>query len=189
MTQTAVEWFANQLGIKNGSMLEQAKEMEKQQIIDANYDGQRLHSKSCTKQMLQDNAESYFAETYGSKGSDEHIGDTNKMICTDDNCPHCAEDIAQMQDDEINDIIKNDTSVMLVCEDCGMETCDCGLTDDEIIIRDLHKQLTSSQTEISDEEIYKEAEHKSKIFRGWTEYETSAWVMACQWYREQLKKK
>lgn len=58
----------------------QAKKMEKEQIIDANYDGQRLHSKSCTKQMLQDNAESYFAETYGSNGSDEHIVDTNEMI-------------------------------------------------------------------------------------------------------------
>jgi len=160
--QTAVEWLVKEIENlitidtfkKWIELKEQAKEMEKQQIIDAADDGQRLHSKSCTKQMLQDNAESYFAETYGSKGSDEHIGDTNKMICTDDNCPHCAEDIAQMQDDEINDIIKNDTSVMLVCEDCGMETCDCGLTDDEIIIRDLHKQLTSSQTEISDEEIY-----------------------------------
>lgn len=46
-----------------------------------------------------------------------------------------------------------------------------------------------NQTEISDEEIMKEAEHKSKIFKGWTTYETSAWVMGCQWYREQLKKK
>jgi hypothetical protein len=40
-------------------------EMEKQQIIDANYDGQRLHAKSVTNLMLQDNAESYYNETYG----------------------------------------------------------------------------------------------------------------------------
>lgn len=78
---TAVEWLIEQIkndhinkaltGLEWMKIFEQAKEMEKQQIIDANYDGQRLHSKSCTKQMLQDNAESYFAETYGSKGSDE----------------------------------------------------------------------------------------------------------------------
>ena len=77
MTQTAVEWLIEKM-LDSGIGIckewrEQAKEMEKQQIIDANYDGQRLHSKSCTKQMLQDNAESYFDETYGSKGSDENF--------------------------------------------------------------------------------------------------------------------
>jgi len=61
----------------------------------------------------------------------------------------------------------------------------------EFIVQAIREKIarTSSQTEISDEEIFKEAEHKSKIFRGWTTYENSAWVMACPWYREQLKKK
>ena len=35
MKQTSIEWFAHQLGITSGSMLEQAKEMHKQEIIDA----------------------------------------------------------------------------------------------------------------------------------------------------------
>lgn len=35
MKQTAVEWFAQQLGITSGSMLEQAKQMEEEQKIDA----------------------------------------------------------------------------------------------------------------------------------------------------------
>lgn len=52
-----------------------------------------------------------------------------------------------------------------------------------------HVPDVRKMVEISDEDIYKEAEHKSKIFRGWTTYETSAFIMACQWYREQLKKK
>lgn len=32
---TAVEWFAQQLGITNGTMLEQAKQMEHEQICEA----------------------------------------------------------------------------------------------------------------------------------------------------------
>lgn len=35
MKQTAVEWFANQLGITSGTMLEQAKEMERRQMNPA----------------------------------------------------------------------------------------------------------------------------------------------------------
>ena len=42
-----------------------AKEMEKQQIIDAHLDGQSLVS--CKDEY----AEQYYNETYGSKGSDE----------------------------------------------------------------------------------------------------------------------
>ena len=68
--QSAVEWleqkakeFAIDLDLLH--YFEQAKEMEKEQIIDANYDGQRLHAKSVTNLMLQDNAESYYNETYG----------------------------------------------------------------------------------------------------------------------------
>lgn len=33
--QTSIEWFAEQLGIKSGTMLEQAKAMHKEEIIDA----------------------------------------------------------------------------------------------------------------------------------------------------------
>jgi len=50
-------------------------------------------------------------------------------------------------------------------------------------------ETKSSQQEISDEEIEKEAEKRSKSFNGFTTYEKSAWVMACKWYREQLKQR
>jgi hypothetical protein len=43
------------------------------------------------------------------------------------------------------------------------------------------------QQEISDKEIEEEAEKRSKSFNGFTTYEKSVWVMACKWYREQLK--
>ena len=58
MAQTAVEWLVEQMEIKNPNWLkeeiEQAKEMEKQQIIDAcNVE------KDCYK-----NAEQYYKETF-----------------------------------------------------------------------------------------------------------------------------
>lgn len=45
---------------------------------------------------------------------------------------------------------------------------------------------TSSQTEISDEEIYKQAD---KEFRHFEDEDKDIWIRACQWYREQLKSK
>jgi hypothetical protein len=58
------------------SILEKAKKLEKQQIIDAWFDGYggSAHSE-----------DEYYNETYGSKGSDEtlkenHIVDTNEMV-------------------------------------------------------------------------------------------------------------
>lgn len=70
--QTAVEWLINKHfgGIENVTPdfkkhIEQAKEMEKQQIINANFDGQRLHAKSVTNLMMEDNAEQYYNEIFG----------------------------------------------------------------------------------------------------------------------------
>jgi hypothetical protein len=42
MKQTALEWYAEQLGVTTGSMLERAKAMEKQQIEEAFNQGYRL---------------------------------------------------------------------------------------------------------------------------------------------------
>ena len=73
--QTAVEWLENKLktyclmtiSIKND--FEQAKEMEKQQIINAFWNGDNT---DCTsEQNSKEFAEQYYNETYGSKGSDE----------------------------------------------------------------------------------------------------------------------
>ena len=76
---TAVEWLEKEL-LKNGyvnkayynqdslnhleNLIEQAKEMEKQQILDAWDNG-------CEDDGIIDNAKQYYNETYGSKGSDE----------------------------------------------------------------------------------------------------------------------
>ena len=50
-------------------------------------------------------------------------------------------------------------------------------------ITDLAKQMEKEQTEISDEEIYKEAE---KHYRGLA---LTRFVQGAKWYREQLKQK
>jgi hypothetical protein len=67
--QTAVEWLEKKISdlvseyvLKN--LFEQAKEMEKEQIIESNYDGQSLHAKSVTSLMMKDNAEQYYNELY-----------------------------------------------------------------------------------------------------------------------------
>jgi hypothetical protein len=44
---------------------EQAKAMHKEEIMDANFYGQRLHAKSVTNTMMEDNAEQYYNETFG----------------------------------------------------------------------------------------------------------------------------
>lgn len=77
--QTAVEWLIQELkktGVGknlleqeyNKNITKQAKMLEKQQIIDA-YNNGDLRS-----------ADLYYDETYGSKGSDDHIADTNEMV-------------------------------------------------------------------------------------------------------------
>ena len=75
--QTAVEWLKaelesygspSQLDIKwdvFDQLINQALAMEKEQIIEANSDGQYLNCISLTKRMCLDNAEQYYNETYG----------------------------------------------------------------------------------------------------------------------------
>ena len=77
---TAVEWLIEQ--IKNDQnqkalsakewikVIEQAKQMEKEQIEDAHIEGQRVFDKHPHTQWTNDQAEHYYAETYGSKVSD-----------------------------------------------------------------------------------------------------------------------
>jgi hypothetical protein len=47
-------------------LIEQAKKMEKQQIIDAHIEGQRVFDKHPHTQWTNDQAEQYYNETYGS---------------------------------------------------------------------------------------------------------------------------
>ena len=66
-----------QLNIDTSDYLElkrQAKEMHKQEIIDAYGDGLNAHRTDFC------NRDEYFAKTYGSNGSDDHISDISKMV-------------------------------------------------------------------------------------------------------------
>ena len=73
-TQTAVEWFAFQImdswnDIQNGKtsideLIEQAKQMEKEQIMDAHIEGQRVFDKHPHTHWTNDQAEQYYNEMY-----------------------------------------------------------------------------------------------------------------------------
>ena len=91
--QTAVEWLVEQLlifgdkafnkeitlgeyHIKKNEVIQQAKEMEKQQIIDAYNKSFELRDKPYPT------ADKYYTSTHGSKESDDHIGDANEMVAS-----------------------------------------------------------------------------------------------------------
>jgi hypothetical protein len=82
MKQTAVEWLFDKLWDTPKdkftwyAILEQAKEMEKQQIIDVFGVGCHLESKRLIG--YHDVAEQHYNETYGSKGSDNSPKVENK---------------------------------------------------------------------------------------------------------------
>ena len=67
--QTAVEWFAENIkghiseGIRN-EVCEQAKQMEKEQIMDAHIEGQRVFDKHPHTHWTNDQAEQYYNEMY-----------------------------------------------------------------------------------------------------------------------------
>ena len=82
MKQTAVEWLfenTNKLlmdllqgnittisyGIKATELIYQAKQMEKEQLIDAHIEGQRVFDEHPHTQWTTDQAEQYYNETYG----------------------------------------------------------------------------------------------------------------------------
>jgi|688.fasta_scaffold00323_100 hypothetical protein len=61
--QTAVEWFYQRILAKDiESVFEQAKEMEKQQIIDANMAGQKFIG--AVPGHYKNDAEQYYNETF-----------------------------------------------------------------------------------------------------------------------------
>jgi len=61
--QTAVEWFAEQLGINNGTLLKRAKEMERQQIIEAHGD-KKIKSGGVGNYIETITGEKYYEKTY-----------------------------------------------------------------------------------------------------------------------------
>ena len=116
---------------------QQAKEMHKQEIIDAWI--------ATDNELQRLAAEQYYQETFVSKGSDDHkYYEQSRGINVDS---------FQSEAPKKEDYIVKVTDV------------------------------TSSQIEISDEEIEKAAAHYEPMVTR------RAWVSACKWYREQLKTK
>jgi hypothetical protein len=67
--QTAVEWYYQQTVIEGktnyAELEEQAKKMEKEQIVDSHIEGQRVFDKHPHTQWTNDQAEIYYNKTYG----------------------------------------------------------------------------------------------------------------------------
>ena len=78
--QTAVEWLINEIDMQFPSinikwkewMIEQAKQMEQEQIVDAHYQGYR--NDIGTTEV----SEQYYNETYGGQGSPDTTNTQNK---------------------------------------------------------------------------------------------------------------
>jgi hypothetical protein len=73
MKQTSIEWLQEQIfnsdwsnmsGEKKLNLFEVAKEMHKQEIIDAHIEGQRVFDKHDHTQWTTDQAEQYYQETF-----------------------------------------------------------------------------------------------------------------------------
>ena len=158
---TVIDWYENKLiqldidfgGHKNywierKKIREQAKEMEKQQIIDAYQEGDGdAYNLDATKEW----GEEYYNETYGSKGSDEtlkenHIVDTNEMVedtykvwecCGMEEC--ICKDSPMVK--RLKQHLKNITPEQFQSEiDEINKDMDDDLTDDEWVIKELKKE-------------------------------------------------
>ena len=66
--QTAVEWLVEKLDQNfdyvADTIIEQAKAMEKEQIVDAHIEGQRVFDEHPHTQWTNDQAEEYYNQTY-----------------------------------------------------------------------------------------------------------------------------
>ena len=69
---TAVEWLMDQMeqmqyfiGNDLYNAVKEAKQMEREQIMDAHIEGQRVFDKHPHTQWTNDQAEQYYKETYG----------------------------------------------------------------------------------------------------------------------------
>ena len=189
--QTAVEWLIKEIEEKHNfrfgnfywAEIQQAKEIEKQQIIDAfkASDDMIIETKEYIR-LINEDAEQYYNETYGSNGSDElgqslewdgevtqgidnHVPDVRKMV-EDDNYLTPV--------DWLMDRIKW----------INRETYDYLIKEGQYDRAKRMENPTSSQTEISDEEIEK---HLS--MKGHPLTYDNGFIDGAKWYREQLKQK
>ena len=101
--QTAVEWLEQELKkipfVNVIDVFEQAKEMEKQQIIDAF--GIGCHHESKRLVGYQDIAEQYYTSTYGSKGSNETNGNNVEKV------PNVTSSQTEISDEQAIEMLKD----------------------------------------------------------------------------------
>ena len=180
--QTAIEWiieqFAKYYAIHQlDEEIEQAKQMEKEQIIDAFFDG--------AYDADNISGEQYYNEAYGSSTPELRHKDGTPMrkynspklkaIEMENELEEAAENYGwKIKTNTFSDAVKANELAESAKQD--------------FIEGAKWQQETSAQTEISDEEI-----EKSNPFRiDGGAYNSSAayqWLKGAKWYREQLKQK
>ena len=188
---TAVEWLIEELKKVHHpteAMIMYAKKLEKQQIIDAWWNGHDTRDNSLIHPSEDCNG--YYNETYGSKGSDE-----TKVVEFD----HLKKEVTSSQT-EISEHRFTEKDIRFAYMQGYNRGVDGNSNHMESYIEHL-KSTKSSQTEISDEEMmyseddvcnfvewmnlhYRALEHtiSLKDVNGTKE-------LLQKWYREQLKKK
>jgi hypothetical protein len=209
---TAVEWLIDRIDISSPFMIseddiQKAIQMEKQQIIDAWHKGYDNQSPMIDEENC---GQTYYNETYGSKGSDEtlkdyHIVDTNEMVKRGTLKKRMDKDgwFVVFQSNAYNE--SDMAYELLKSQEIDIDMYDVYKDGDEITFEVVNKKwakitpflypfkTTSSQTEISDEETEKAAEN------AWSDYEyeegnlysttfKGGWDLAIRWYKEQLNK-
>jgi hypothetical protein len=192
MKQTAVEWLFNQLWntpkdkLTWFSLLEQAKEMEKEQIID-------IVEKSRATGLTAE----YLLLTYGSKGSDKYPEIEGTMaICNDIISSQTDHNLPKVQNKDSFGDTSSQTetygSQNIALQNQSESKVITELSDEEIkpkhkvgkfIVEAIKEKIarTSPQTEISDEEIEK------CVGDGMHDFYKGGFIEGAKWYREQLK--
>jgi len=196
---TSIEWFFNEIKhiIPNDFLgkLKQAKEMHKQEIIDAYSAGEdNIDNDGCS--IGRNGKETYYQETFVSKGSDEL---TKQII---DFMKKEKEQKQQLPQQEISDNtpkeVKKDSFGEISDEeiekfaDESWEGCDGCTEQDEIMykngyVKGYNAAIAELPKEISDEQIEKAArDYDNAVIYGppLVNFEQGAF-----WYREQLKSK
>ena len=181
MQLTSIEWLENELIEKKivrkdnlstyhdfpttfELLFMEAKEMHKQEIMDAYVNGQSLGFDDSPKYW----AEKYHQETFVSKGSY-----VNGDIVTKDSV------IVELPQQEISDE--------------SWEGCDGCTEQDEIMykngyVKGYNAAIAELPKEISDEEIEKWAKEYKYYFEGdYQDLALTSFIAGCIWYREQLK--
>ena len=172
------------------NIFEQAKEIEKKQITDSYLIG-LLHP---IEMPASEQAEEYYNETYGSKGSSVlkegsgAVGDKGGAVNKgSDNSPKVQNKDSfggVSSQTEISDIDKKIKSIYDEYSLVEVSSSWISKTFYNGIEKGYKKCLENiSQTEISDEEIENEADHYKEANGSYS------FKMAIKWYREQLKSK